>query len=163
MRIVKWTGLALVSLSLVLGATTFGVEGESSPKVCDPHPRSVGPIHISYINCLADEDEVVIVINATDRPVDLSGYALTNASRGLTFEFAPTPVNDSCCTLGPNEVFRIHTGLRNYSNFDSPHDLHWLRAPGLPEVERIWNDTGDVARLIDKKGRVVDTYAYGQP
>ena len=163
MRLIKWTAVALLALPVLFGATTFGVEGDSYPDICNPHPRSVGPIHISYINCLDANDEVVIVVNATNEPVDLTGYTLTNASRGLTFRFEPTPVNGGCCTLAPNEVFRIHTGLRNDSHFDSPSDLHWLRAPGLPEVERIWNDTGDVARLIDSKGRVVDTYAYGQP
>lgn len=163
MRLVKWTALILLAVPLLFTATTFAVEGESYPDVCNPHPRSVGPIHISYVNCVADSDEVVIVLNGTNESVDLSGYALTNASRGLTFQFQQTPVNDGCCTLGPNESFRIHTGLRNYSHFESPQDLHWLREPGLPEVERIWDDSGDVAKLIDPQGQVVDTYAYGQP
>ena len=165
MRLAKWTALLLLAAPLVLafGTTTLGVEGDSHPEICNPHPRSVGPIHISYINCLADEDEVVIVVNATNETVDLTGYTLTNASRGLTFEFRPTPVNDSCCALAPHEAFRIHTGLRNDSRFEGPYDLHWLRAPGVPEVERIWDNAGDVAQLIDNKGRVVDTYGYGQP
>lgn len=163
MRFVRWTALALLALPLVLSATTLGVEGDPDPSACDPHPRGVGPIHISYVNCLDDEDEVVVVVNGTNETVDLTGYRLTNASRGLTFAFKRTAVNDSCCVLAPHETFRVHTGLRNYDRFDSPHDLHWLREPGLPEVERIWNDAGDVARLIDRKGHVVDIYAYGQP
>ncbi|MFB6285519.1 MAG: lamin tail domain-containing protein [Candidatus Bipolaricaulia bacterium] len=163
MRIVKWAVIAMFMAPVLLGATTFGVDGESYPEVCNPHPRDVGPIHISYINCVAEEDEVVTVFNGTNRPVDMTGYALTNASRGLTFVFEPTPVNDSCCTLGPNEVFRIHTGIRNQSRFQSPHDLHWLRAPGVPEPERIWDNAGDVANLLNPQGETVDTYAYGQP
>ena len=163
MRVIKWMALILLAIPVAFGATTFGVEGESYPDVCNPHPRSVGPIHISYINCTSENNEVVIVLNGTNEPVDLTGYRLTNASRGLTFHFRQTPVNEGCCTLGPNEVFRVHTGLRNYSHFDSPHDLHWLRAPGLPEVERIWDDSGDVAQLLDGQGHVVDTYGYGQP
>lgn len=163
MRIVKWALIASFVAPILLGATTFGVDGESYPEVCNPQPRSVGPIHISYINCVAEADEVVIVLNATNRPVDMTGYALTNASRGLTFVFERTPTNAGCCTLGPNEAFRIHTGLRNLERFDGPYDLHWLREPGQPEPERIWDDSGDVAKLLNPQGEVVDTYAYGQP
>lgn len=163
MRILKLCALLLLVVPVAFALAAPGVEGTKASDLCNPRPRSVGPLHIAYINCLAEEDEVVTVLNGGAQQIDLTGYVLTNKSTGRLFAFEKTPVNSTCCTLGPYEIFRVHSGLRNFWSFDSAQDLHWLRRPGVPEVERIWSDEGDAARLIDPQGRVVDVYMYGQP
>ena len=132
---------------------------DTGSQLCSPKPRSVGFLHIVWIDCRSNQDEVVIIVNGSAQDIDLTGYRITSEG-GQEFVFEKTHVNDSCCIIKAYDILRIHSGPGNDRPFDDPRDLHWLRKDGLPYRARVWNDDGDKAELIDANGNVVDVYEY---
>ena len=141
---------------LVLALSTFA---ETGSRACSPNPREVGFLHIAWIDCRNNQDEVVIIVNGSGRDIDLTGYRITSAG-GQEFLFQKTALNDNCCVIKAYDILRIHSGPKNDRPFDDPRDLYWLRKDGMPYRARVWNDDGDKAELIDKNGNVVDVYEY---
>ena len=155
----KTFGKLMFLALLLLPLLAAGLFAQTGSRACAPNPRDYGPLHIAWIDCRNNQDEVVIIVNGSGRDLDLTGYRLISRG-GQVFEFQRTPVNDHCCVIKAYDLLRIHSGPGNDRPFDDPRDLHWLRKDGLPYRARVWNDVGDRAELVDDNGNVVDVYEY---
>ncbi|MGH8946528.1 MAG: lamin tail domain-containing protein [Acidimicrobiia bacterium] len=87
------------------------------------------------------DDEIVLVVNSGDRPVDLAGWQLRDGSSRHRFRFADGSV------LAPGKRIAVASS-----------------APGwAPSGEPVWSNIGDVAILADDSGRVVARWRYRAP
>lgn len=97
----------------------------------------------SVIISLVDlKDELVVIKNTGDKPVDLSGWRLLSVKGNQDFYF-PTDT-----TLQPGKKIIIASG-RNAK--DGSEVIIWTKV-------YIWNDDGDPAELYDDKGKLVSSY-----
>lgn len=87
--------------------------------------------------------EWVELANPTNRPVDLSGWRLSDEA-GHTYRFPDGS------TLATNGTLRVHTG----SGIDNETDLFWGRQ------RAVWNNDGDTAYLTDAADVLVDDARY---
>jgi micrococcal nuclease len=88
--------------------------------------------------------ETVTLRNEGDRPLDLSGWSVADAT-GKTYTFESGP------ELASGESVVLHTGRGT----DGPSDRYWGRSAP------VWNNDGDVVTVRDDAGRVVVTHRYG--
>ncbi|MGQ3330372.1 lamin tail domain-containing protein [Halorubrum sp. FL23] len=88
-------------------------------------------------------EEYVAFENDGDERLDLTGYTVEDA-QGAAFDVPDGFV------LEANAGFRLHTGTGDRSQ----SDLYWGR--GRP----VWNNDGDVIRVIDANANTVLEYAY---
>ncbi len=88
-------------------------------------------------------DEYFTLVNNCDRPVDLSGWRVSDDDANV-FEFP------SGFTLAPGAWVMVHTG----AGTDTPTDLYWgADAP-------VWDNEGDTAILEDADGVIITIYVY---
>ena len=86
--------------------------------------------------------EHVVLRNENDLPVDLGGWTIRDKNeQGQSFTF------DEGVELKPGSTLSVFTEPGHKLSFES-------KTP-------IWNDKGDVAQLLNPKGKVVSTFAYG--
>ena len=155
MRILKLSLLLLLLVPLLLTPKASAI----AINTCSPEFRLIGALHIAWIDCQNNQDEVVIIVNGTNEDIDLTGYRLISQG-GQEFLFQKTALNDNCCIIKAYDILRIHSGPKNDRPFDDPRDLHWLTKKGEPRIKNVWNDEGDRAELIDKEGKIIDVYQY---
>ena len=93
----------------------------------------------------AGSDEYVEIRNYAASVQGMSGWKIHSVQGDQWFEF---PFGYS---LAPGGVVRVHSGPEAIN--DPPDDLWWTGA-------YVWNDSGDEARLVDDRGRVVDVWSY---
>jgi endonuclease YncB( thermonuclease family) len=90
-----------------------------------------------------DEDalnaEIVVIVNRGDKPVALEGWALRDESSRHRYHFPSGTV------LAPDEIFTVSSDLPGWDPGGSP----------------VWNNSGDMALLLDPAGRVVSRWRYG--
>lgn len=92
------------------------------------------------------DEEAVMIENPGDVPVDLAGWVLRDESSVNRFLLPAGLV------LGPGERMVVTSGCGEVSG-----GLAWCA--GAP----IWNNSGDMALLLDEAGRVVDRFRYSSP
>lgn len=90
--------------------------------------------------------EFVIIENLAAVSVDLSGWMLKDESASHRYEF---PVGFAILGRGQTTVF---SGCGS----DSATSLYWCVSGWA-----IWNNAGDTAFLLDPRGNIVSTFAYG--
>jgi len=89
-------------------------------------------------------DEYVVLENAGEEPIDLSGWTISDAA-DKTYRFPDGFV------LDPGERVTVHTG----SGEDTATDLYW--GAGSP----VWNNDGDTVTVRTADGEVVARETYG--
>jgi hypothetical protein len=157
LRILKVASFLLLMIPFALALA----KQEAMP--CAPHQASSQPFHIAWVHCVGNADEVIVIVNATNEDVDLTGYEL-NSLGGQTFRFEISAWNPGCCLIRAYETLRVHSGYRNATtSYEDPRDLHWLDSNGQPSREPVWRDIHDIATLFTPEGEVVTFYEYGQP
>lgn len=87
-------------------------------------------------------DQVVTLLNESDKELDLSVFTIKDGS-GNAFQF-PT---DEQTVLGPFGVIRVHSGPHAKEEYSGKLDFYWTD-------ESIWTKT-KTARLINPEGKVV--------
>ncbi len=157
MRVLKLTALSLILIPLALASAN-----PTAAAPCAPNGRQLQPLHIAWIHCQNNYDEVVVIVNASGEDIDLAGYQLDSLV-GQKFVFQPSEWNPNCCVIQAYGTLRIHSGPRNLEPFDDPRDLHWLNADGQPRRDLVWRDSYDVATLFNAQKQIVAHYEYGQP
>ncbi len=86
--------------------------------------------------------EHVVLRNENDLPVDLGGWTIRDKNdEGQSFTF------EEGVELKPGSTLSVFTNPGHKLSFES-------KTP-------IWNDQGDVVQLLNPKGKVVSTFAYG--
>ena len=89
--------------------------------------------------------EYIRFSNTTKKSINLTGYTVKDAGSKHTFKFPKNYV------IKPGKTVTLHTGTgKNTST-----DLYW----GMTK-QYVWNNTGDTARLINSKGKVVHSCTY---
>ena len=86
------------------------------------------------------QDELVVIVNRGGQPVALGGWVLRDESSRHRYRF-PTDAE-----LAPGEVFVVSSDLPGWDPGGSP----------------VWNNSGDMALLLDPRGTVVDRWRYGR-
>lgn len=111
-----------------------------------------------------DADEAVQVWNVADRPVDLMGWSLGDATGEASF---PEPA-----VIGPGQWWWLaRDGTAFERSFGHPPAWAWVGTPPVPGPRRLATlrggptlaNTGDTLTLRDADGRAVDTVVYGRP
>lgn len=85
------------------------------------------------------EDERVVVRNAGDVAVDLTGWSVRDESSRHRYSFPPG------ARLGPGETMIVTSDDPGWSPGGSP----------------VWNNDGDIAIILDPSGRIADSWRYG--
>lgn len=85
-------------------------------------------------------DEWVSIQNIGSSPVSLEGWTITDDGNMHTYTF-------SSFTLSAGATVTLHSGSGN----DNATDLYWGSS------RSVWNNDGDIARLYDVSGNLVDT------
>ncbi len=88
--------------------------------------------------------EYLVLTNLSDRPVDLSGFTLRDASASNRYRFPPGRA------LPARSRVTVHTG----NGQDGPDRLYW------GSDRPIWNNDGDRALLVDPAGNAAAEYSY---
>jgi hypothetical protein len=117
----------------------------------DPPPPPSGPaVAITHVRARGEvrrvqSDEYVEVTNRGLRTEDVSGWRLQTGDGRRSFAFAPGTL------LEPGQAVRVYTDELH------PESGGFSFASG----RAIWNDAGDVARLLDARGHLVSELGYG--
>ena len=128
------------------------VEATGEVTVSPPAPGSpaetiefVWPFHYdaSGEDAAALNDEYFTLENTGTRPVDLTGWSVSN-EHGDAFEFPDG------FTLAPGAIVTIHSG----AGTNTEAILYWNAAAP------VWNNTTDIAILYNAQDDIVDVYAY---
>jgi micrococcal nuclease len=114
-----------------------GAGGATGVVVAELHPDAEGDDARNL------DDEYVVLQNAGDEPVDLSGWTVSDEV-GQSYAFPDG------ATLAPGATLTLYTG----SGTDGDGDYHWGR--GRP----VWNNDGDTVIVRDADGRVVVSRSY---
>ena len=93
--------------------------------------------------------ELVYIINNETKEMDLTGWRLTSRGGKPATYFFPAGYR-----LAPSAIARVHT----YGGVDSAGDVYW----GLNGSDRIWEERGDTASLLDASGHMVSTFTYAR-
>lgn len=122
-----------------------------APDACGaPNPSDVRIVHIEYDAEGNDNfnlnGEWVVITNADDVPVDLTGWVLKDESATHRYSFP------SGFDLQPDATVNIHTGCGT----DSAGVLYWCVTGSA-----VWNNSGDTAFLLDPDGNIVYSLSYG--
>lgn len=83
-------------------------------------------------------EEQLVIVNRGDEPVDMTGWVLRDESSRHRYHFPRGLL------LGRGYVFVVSSDLPGWDPGDSP----------------VWNNTGDMALLLDPAGRVVARWRY---
>ena len=83
--------------------------------------------------------EQIVVVNRGDEPVDMTGWVLRDESSRHRYRFPQGLI------LGRGYIFVVSSDLSGWDPGGSP----------------VWNNTGDMALLLDPTGRVVTRWRYG--
>lgn len=87
--------------------------------------------------------EWVALVNEGGVPVDLAGWSIRDAESINRYSFADV-------VLGAGDELRLFTGCGT----DGNGEFYWCaRGP-------VWNNSGDVAFLLDPAGKIADRYEY---
>ncbi len=110
------------------------------------HSGAVAIVDLHYRGSIkpSEPDEFVEIANEGDTPVDMSGWTLHDTYGDQRFRW-------NAFTLLPNRRIRIYTGEQH------PESGGF----SFGSSNAIWNNQGDAAELVDARGTVVATYAYG--
>lgn len=92
-------------------------------------------------------DECVVVRNEGDGPVDISGWTIDAGGQGQRFDFPAGTIVE-----GGNSV----TVWTRREDTDS-EDAHFSFA----RKTNVWNNAGDVGRLLDAQGELIHEVSYG--
>ncbi|WP_435178718.1 lamin tail domain-containing protein [Halorussus sp. AFM4] len=115
------------------GGTQAGTGGPTAPlDLAAVHADAAGD-ETENLN-----DEYVVLRNAGDRPLDLSGWTVTDEA-GHEYRFP------AGATLGPGETLTLRTG----SGRDGGGEYYW--GAGAP----VWNNAGDTVFVRTDEGRLV--------
>lgn len=117
------------------GEYACGAEGPVPPIRFDPRSSTVNPPGPD------DDDlatELVIVVNDGETSTDLSGWMIRDESSRHRFRF-PDGIS-----IDPGQAISVTSADGGWSPGGSP----------------VWNNSGDVAILLDELGRVIDRFRY---
>lgn len=109
-----------------------------------------GPVVISYVHFLgsvkrSQSDEFIEIVNLGDRDVDVSSWRIEAGAPDQFFLF-------------PDKTVLLARGkVQVYTN--APSDQPGVFRFGSKRA--LWNDHGDLGRLLDAKGHEVSRYGYG--
>jgi len=104
-----------------------------------PAPTETSPT--MYISGLHLADEWVKITNSDTSPVTMTGWKIADDDAKHTYIFPPF-------TLSPGATVTLHTG----DGTDTATELYW-------GGRYVWNNDGDIARLYDTSGNLIDTKA----
>lgn len=109
-----------------------------------------GPVVISYVHFLgsvkrSQSDEFIEIVNLGDRDLDVSSWRI---EAGAPHQFFLFPDKTVLLARGKVQV---------YTN--APSDQPGVFSFGSKRA--LWNDHGDLGRLLDAKGHEVSRYGYG--
>lgn len=93
----------------------------------------------------AARDEVIMIANYSDSALVLDGWQVESVVGSQVYQF---PLG---LVLAVGDVVRIHSGPEAWEA--PPTDLLW-------HYGYIWNNTGDMAELINGEGEVVYSFCY---
>lgn len=109
------------------------------------------PIKILELN---NKLEYVLIKNEGKAVVDLTGWKLSDHSNGKTKKHVYT---FKTVQLKPGEILQVQSGVTKKALKANPQPAKLKTANQyiIWTGQRVWNDTGDIAYLIDDKGNTV--------
>jgi len=118
------------------------------------------PLKIVCIKTDCRGGEVVVILNATSREIDLTGYLITSEG-GQSFEFRKSEINPQVPRIGPFDIVRLHSQICDV--FAGPRDFFWVTKEGECYNAPVWNNSADVARLYAPCNSVdpISIFSYG--
>ncbi|MDX6683048.1 MAG: competence protein ComEC [Solirubrobacteraceae bacterium] len=122
--------------SVLVAPAGAAAAASAQPGTAESEPA--GPVAV--LSALDLKGEVVEIANAGTAPLDLGGWRLRDESTGKPYVFPAGTVVD------PGASVRVRSGPGAAS--PAAGELAWKTA-------RVWNDSGDTARLEDPTGQLV--------
>ncbi|MEE9324046.1 MAG: lamin tail domain-containing protein [Dehalococcoidia bacterium] len=104
-----------------------------------PTPVPLGTVIIENIDL---QEEIVVIANLGDSPIELTGWRLVSEVGNQDFVFPEF-------TLGPSQRVEITSGPN--AQDDPPGKLHWTG-------RYIWNNEGDSGALYDASERLMSRF-----
>merc|ERR1711918_195842 len=96
-----------------------------------------------YVGDIDLEDEIILLMNPTDKDRDLSGCKVADESEKHVFNMPEGT------TVKGNSMLRIYCDSKRVTNPKQPF-IYWLNKNGKPRRAPILNNEGDEINLLDK-------------
>lgn len=104
-----------------------------------PTPTSPEATYTVYLSDLSLTDEWVKITNSGSSPVTMTGWKVTDDGAKHAYIFSPF-------ILSPGATVTLYSGKGS----DTATELYW-------SVTYVWNNGGDIAKLYDASGKLVDS------
>lgn len=115
-------------------------------------------LQILYISYNTNQDEVVVIFNASPYSVDLIGYTLWSQG-DQQFVFGETTLNPQPPVIAAFDVIRVHAKMCDVPQ--TARDFRWATKAGLCYRSNVWNDKGDQAKLYAQgNDNPISVYTY---
>ena len=135
---------AQTATDVMANARVVNIESTGMLPVSSPLPAGTEV----YVGDIDLEDEIIVLINPTDKVRDLTGYKVADESEKHVFNIPDGTIIEA------NGVLRIYCDSKKVASPKEPF-IFWLNKNGKPRRAPLLNNEGDEINLFDKDDNVV--------